>query len=166
MGRQSFASSPAVRQKMQAQRRRDTAPEMALRRALHARGLRFFVHRRPLPDLRREADIVFPRARVAVWVDGCWWHGCEVHGRRASTPNDWFWPEKIRRNQERDRDTSRRVQAAGWTVVRVWEHDRVEAAAERVSAAVAAARSGEHYVPTTVVTDGQRAVVAANESVR
>lgn len=105
--------------------RRDTAPELALRRELHRRGLRYFVHRRPLHDLRREADIVFPKARVAIFVDGCFWHGCPDHGRRERQTNGWYWPEKIQRNRERDRDTDSKLQAAGWTSIRGWEHEAV-----------------------------------------
>ncbi len=117
---------------MVAQRRKDTEPELAIRRALHAKGLRYFVHRRPLPGLRRQADIVFPRARVAVFVDGCFWHGCPEHGSKRSQANDWYWPEKIARNQARDADTSDRLADAGWLSVRVWEHDAVDRAADQI----------------------------------
>ena len=135
--REPFASSATVRAKMQAHRVRDTAPELGLRRALHAMGLRYRVDVQPLPGLRRKADIVFRGARVAVFVDGCFWHGCPEHGRREHRVNDWYWPEKIERNRRRDADTDARLQAAGWTVVRVWEHEAAAAAAERVARAVA-----------------------------
>jgi len=102
--------------------RKDTGPELALRRQLHRRGLRYFVHRRPLPNLRRQADIVFPRAKVAVFVDGCFWHGCAEHGHRQHQTNGWYWPEKIQRNRERDGDTDKQLRCAGWTPVRIWEH--------------------------------------------
>ena len=118
--------------------RRDTAPELALRRVLHRAGLRYRVHRRPLPDLNRQADIVFTRAKVAVFVDGCFWHGCPDHGRRAHRTNGWYWPGKIQRNQERDRDTDAHLTRAGWTPVRVWEHEPADEAADRVAAAVRA----------------------------
>jgi len=121
--------------------RRDTAPELALRRVLHRRGLRYYVHRRPLAGLRREADVVFPRARVAVFVDGCFWHGCPEHGRREHRTNGWYWPQKIERNRARDLDTDARLFAAGWEPVRVWEHEDPERAADRITD-VAAARSG------------------------
>lgn len=107
---------------MQSQHRRDTAPELALRRELHRIGLRYFVHRRPLPELRREADLVFPRARVAVFVDGCFWHGCEEHGRVRHVENQWYWPEKIASNKRRDRDTDEKLAAEGWLAIRIWEH--------------------------------------------
>lgn len=120
--RQPFASSAGVRSKMQAQRSRDTEIEIALRRALHRLGLRYFVHRRPLPHLRRVADVVFPRARVAVFCCGCFWHGHEheMAGRGWRT-NTWYWPEKIERNRVRDQDTDSRLAEAGWESVRVWE---------------------------------------------
>lgn len=81
--------------------------------------------------MRRRADVVFGPARVAVFVDGCFWHGCPSH---ASWPknNADFWREKIETNQRRDRDTDRRLAEAGWVVVRVWEHEDLEAAADRV----------------------------------
>lgn len=113
--------------------RKDTAPELALRRELHGRGLRYFVHRRPLPGLRREADVIFPRARVAVFVDGCFWHGCERHGRRGHYTNGWYWPKKVESNRLRDLDTNARLASAGWMAIRIWEHDRPESAAEHVA---------------------------------
>ena len=125
---------------MQQQRSHDTEPELNVRRALHGMGLRYRVHQQPLPDLRRKADIVFRRARVAVFVDGCFWHGCPEHGRREHRVNDWYWPEKIERNRRRDADTDARLDAAGWKVVRVWEHEPPDAAACRVAQAIADAR--------------------------
>lgn len=116
---------------MSRQATRDTGPELALRRELHGRGLRYFVHRRPLPGLRREADIVFPRSRVAVFVDGCWWHGCPDHGGQART-NGAFWSDKIEGNRIRDADTDERLAAHGWTSVRIWEHEPPTVAAARV----------------------------------
>jgi DNA mismatch endonuclease (patch repair protein) len=106
-------------------------PEIILRRELHRRGLRYFVHRRPLFGLRREADLVFPRRRVAVFVDGCFWHGCELH-RTHPRRNSGFWQEKIELNRVRDADTDARLQAAGWTVVRVWEHEAPLEVADRI----------------------------------
>jgi DNA mismatch endonuclease (patch repair protein) len=116
--------------------RRDTAPELALRKELHRLGLRYFLHRRPLPNLRREADLVFPKSRVAVFVDGCFWHGCSEHGRREHRTNGWYWPEKIERNRQRDQDTDVKLRAAGWTPIRVWEHESMSAAADRVRISV------------------------------
>jgi DNA mismatch endonuclease (patch repair protein) len=138
--RQPFASSEQVRRKMQRQRSRDTDPELSVRRALHGMGLRYRVHQQPLAELRRKADIVFRRDRIAVFVDGCFWHGCPQHGRREHRVNDWYWPEKIERNRRRDADTDERLDAAGWKVVRVWEHEAPDAAACRIARAVADAR--------------------------
>lgn len=118
----SFASSPAVRKRMQQVRRRDTAEELMLRSLLHERGLRYRVDARPLPDFRRRADIVFPRAQLAVFVDGCFWHGCREHRSRLRTNAPW-WRTKLAANSRRDRDTNRRLSEAGWEVVRFWEHD-------------------------------------------
>lgn len=121
---------------MSGQRRTNTAPELAVRGALHRMGLRYRTHARPLPWLRRKADIVFPRHRVAVFIDGCFWHGCPDHGRRRHDVNGWYWPEKIARNQNRDADTDDRLRGAGWSVVRVWEHEPPEGAAERIRSTV------------------------------
>ncbi len=131
-----FASTPGIRRRMQAQRSRDTAPELAVRRALHRLGYRYRVHERPLPALARTADIVFRRARVAVFVDGCFWHCCPEHGRRVPTPNSWYWPAKLARNQARDLDTNAQLEAAGWQVVRLWEHLAVEEMVEAVERAL------------------------------
>jgi len=97
----------------------NTKPEKLLRSALHAEGLRFRVHRRDLPGC---PDIVFPRARLAVFVDGCFWHGCPEHAVKPKT-NAEFWAEKLRRNKQRDRDVARTLEQQGWGVVRFWEHD-------------------------------------------
>lgn len=120
---------------MSKQSSRDTQVELALRRALYAAGLRYRVHRRPVRGVRREADIVFVSARVAVFVDGCFWHGCPEH---ATWPkrNAEFWRTKIEGNRSRDLDTDTRLAEAGWLAVRVWEHESAEAAAERVRAVV------------------------------
>lgn len=116
---------------MRANRGRDTGPELAIRRALHARGLRYFVNRRPLPELRRTADLVFPRRKVAVFVDGCFWHGCPTHHTKARA-NAQFWAEKVETNMARDADTNTALEQRGWTVVRIWEHEAVDVAIARV----------------------------------
>ena len=131
----SFASSDAVRRKMQAQRGRDTGCEIALRRQLWAMGLRYRLHIRPVPSLRREADFIFVRARVAVFVDGCFWHGCPQHGN-APRANSAYWAPKLAGNRARDVDTDLRLAAAGWLVLRFWEHCDAAAAAEAVIRAV------------------------------
>lgn len=132
---ESWASSPASRAVMQANRRRDTSPEMAVRRLAHARGLRYRVDAKPLPELNRRADLIFTRAKVAVFVDGCYWHGCPVHGTAAQS-NAEYWNAKISRNRERDAETNERLSAAGWLVLRAWEHDDPEAVVARVIDAV------------------------------
>jgi DNA mismatch endonuclease, patch repair protein len=128
----SWASSPDVRQRMQRQQTRDTAPEMAVRRLLHAAGLRYRVDVAPLPNLRRRADVVFRPAQVALFVDGCFWHGCLAHGSRRTTANTEYWSTKVKRNQARDRDTDERLRAAGWIPLRVWEHEDPSAVAAMV----------------------------------
>ncbi|MGD9485648.1 very short patch repair endonuclease [Streptomyces sp. TRM70308] len=123
------------RARMSRQKSRDTRVELALRSALHAAGLRFRVHRRPVRGVRREADVVFGPARVAVFVDGCFWHGCPEH---ATWPrrNAEFWRTKIEKNRARDADTDERLAGAGWLAVRVWEHEPPAQAAERVRVVV------------------------------
>lgn len=121
-------------------RGRDTKPELALRRELHRRGRRYFVNR-AVPPTRRRADLVFPRARVAVFVDGCFWHSCPEH-LRVPTSNVEYWTAKLERNLQRDRRTDTELEAAGWTVVRVWEHEAPVVGADRVEAALA--RSLDH----------------------
>lgn len=120
---------------MSRQRSRNTGTELALRKRLHAMGLRYRVHRRPLSALRREADIVFTKARVAVFVDGCYWHSCPLHGTSPRANSEW-WANKLQRNRERDADTTAKLVAAGWIAVRVWEHERPDEAAARVAATV------------------------------
>lgn len=125
--RASWSSTPAVRRSMQGNRRKDTTPELALRRLLHAAGYRYRVDAQPLPGLRRRADLVFRRRRVAVFVDGCYWHGCPEHYTPPRT-NSGYWSAKVGANVRRDRDTDARLVEAGWTVVRLWEHEDPTAA--------------------------------------
>jgi DNA mismatch endonuclease (patch repair protein) len=127
----SWASSPEVRASMRGNRGRDTGPERRLRALLHSYGLRYRVSTRPIAHLRRTADIVFPRARVAVFVDGCYWHGCPDHYRPATKHSD-FWATKIADNRTRDAETTRVLTDEGWTVIRCWEHEEPETAAGRV----------------------------------
>lgn len=118
---------------MSALARRDTRPELTLRRALFQRGHRYRVQY-GVPGLaRRTIDIAFPRRRVAVFVDGCFWHRCPWHCRVPSTNRDW-WEWKLERTATRDADTNQRLRELGWTVVRVWEHDNVDAMVARVEA--------------------------------
>ncbi|WP_067845839.1 very short patch repair endonuclease [Nocardia lijiangensis] len=117
------------------QRRSGTAPELALRRELHRRGLRYFVDRAPLRGQRRRADVVFPRRKVAVYVDGCFWHSCPDHATSPKNNAEW-WAAKLAGNVARDRATDATLDAAGWQVVRIWEHEDPAAAADRVQAAL------------------------------
>lgn len=143
---ESKAASREVRTAMQANRGRDTGPELALRKLLYQRGLRYRVNARPLAELRNRADVVFPGDRVAVFVDGCYWHGCPEHYRPA-TRNVDFWHAKIEGNQARDAEIRRRLAAAGWTVVQVWEHEDPVEAAENIDQLIKQLRSGTATVP-------------------
>lgn len=116
--------------------RRDTKPEIALRSELHLRGLRF---RKDLP-LRTSSrvvrpDVVFTRARVAVFVDGCFWHCCPIHGTKPKK-NISYWSPKLAQNIVRDEAVNRALAACGWSVIRGWEHESAEEIAERVVAAL------------------------------
>jgi DNA mismatch endonuclease (patch repair protein) len=114
--------------------RRDTPCELALRSAVHRLGLRFRVDW-PLPGTRRRADLAFVTAHVAVFVDGCFWHGCPVHATWPKANAAW-WRAKLAGNVARDRDTDARLRRAGWRVLRFWEHADMVEAARRVERAV------------------------------
>ncbi|GGU87720.1 very short patch repair endonuclease [Streptomyces litmocidini] len=135
----SWASSAARRRNMQAIRSRDTKPEQIVRRLVHATGLRYRVAARPLPSLRRTADLVFRPAKVAVFIDGCYWHGCPDHYVPPKT-NSGYWSDKVARNVARDRDTDQQLAAAGWLVLRFWEHEPSAACADKITASVRARR--------------------------
>lgn len=135
VGAHPGASSTAVSRRMSTARRKDTAPEVALRRELHARGLRYRVAY-PVPGQRRRSiDIAFTRARVAVMVDGCFWHGCPEHGTKPRSNSGW-WATKLAANAARDADTNRVLTEMGWRVVRIWEHEVPAVAADAVIAVV------------------------------
>ena len=124
-------SSADVSRRMAATGGKDNDNERRLRSELHRRGLRFRIHQCVIPGSRRSVDIAFPRARLAVLVDGCFWHGCPIHGTQPKSNSEW-WRRKIRRNVERDRDTNRRLRELGWSVLRVWEHENPTNAADRI----------------------------------
>ena len=124
---------PALSARMSRLERRNNTPELLLRRELHAMGLRYRVHLAVPGNRRRSIDIAFTRARLAVFVDGCFWHACPDHGTSPRTNSDW-WQWKLERNVARDRDTDHLLAAAGWTVLRIWEHEDPNAAATRVRA--------------------------------
>lgn len=131
----SWASSAARRRNMQAIRSRDTKPEQLIRQLVHAEGFRYRVAARPLPGLRRTADLVFRPAKVAVFIDGCYWHGCPEHYVPPKT-NPGYWSDKVARNVARDRDTDQRLIDAGWTVLRFWEHELPLSCAESIMSTV------------------------------
>ncbi len=125
---------------MVANRGVDTAPEVALRSELHHRGLRFRKHVAPLAGLRCRADVVFSRAKVAVFVDGCFWHRCPEHATFPKANADW-WRMKLAQTVERDERNNAALAEAGWLVIRVWEHEDPRPAADRVQRAVASRTS-------------------------
>ena len=128
----SWAASPAVRRVMQGNKSRDTKPEIAVRSAVHALGMRYRVSARPLAGLRRTADLVFRSARVAVFVDGCFWHGCPAHHSPPKT-NAGYWSTKIQGNKSRDSDTTERLRMEGWTVLRFWSHEEPMSVAAQIA---------------------------------
>lgn len=132
-----FESDDATRVRMGRIARRDTRPELDLRRSLHARGWRYYVDR-PVPGIARcRPDLVFPRRRVAVFVDGCFWHYCPEH-THLPRRNARYWHEKLLENRRRDVRTTRALLLAGWSVVRVWEHEPTEVAVAAVETALRA----------------------------
>jgi DNA mismatch endonuclease (patch repair protein) len=120
---------------MQGNKKRDTRPELAIRRAVHALGLRYRVACRPSRSLRWTADLVFARRRVAVFVDGCFWHGCPEHFSAPRTNPD-YWASKIGGNQDRDARASAELVDEGWQVLRFWEHESANEVAQRIAIAV------------------------------
>lgn len=122
----------ALSTKMSTLARRDTKPELGLRRALHRRGLRFRVQLKVPGNPRRTIDVAFTRARLAVYVDGCFWHGCPDHHVMPRTNTMW-WQWKVELNRERDSSTDATLTAAGWEVLRFWEHTDPETAADRIA---------------------------------
>ncbi|KAA9393012.1 very short patch repair endonuclease [Kocuria coralli] len=128
--------SAGTSRSMRSNRRRDTRPELAVRSELHRRGLRFRVDYAPLTERpRRRADIVFTRKHVAVFVDGCFWHGCPIHATYPKS-NTGYWLPKLARNIERDRETDAELKDRGWRVVRVWEHMPPADAADMIEEAL------------------------------
>ncbi|MFJ6654114.1 very short patch repair endonuclease [Microbacterium sp. NPDC091313] len=124
-----------ARATMRGNRARDTKPELAVRRRLHAAGLRYRVNARPEKDLRRTVDILFRPARVVVLIDGCYWHGCPEH-YIAPKANGGYWSDKVATNRTRDAETTRVLTERGWLVLRFWEHEDPAVVAERIVAVV------------------------------
>lgn len=126
------AGTPGRSRNMSANKRRDTGPERAIRSLLHGAGRRYRVDLRlDLDGGRVRPDLAFTRAKVAVFVDGCFWHCCPEHGRPPSV-NQGYWGPKLARNVERDQKADELLAAAGWTVVRIWEHEDPHKARDRV----------------------------------
>ena len=137
---------------MRANRRSDTKPELALRRALHKQGYRYRKdYRLDLTGARVRPDIAFTARRVAVFVDGCFWHCCPEHGTQAA--NTWYWEPKLARNVARDRAADLALAAAGWRVIRVWEHESLEAAVAVVVAALAASAEPRLAIAELIPTE-------------
>lgn len=136
---------------MRANRRADTKPEIALRSALHRLGFRYRKdYRIDLGSMKVRPDIVFTARKVAVFVDGCFWHVCPEHGRQPTT-NEWYWTPKLRRNIERDRAADDALAAAGWQVVRLWEHEDL---ADAVSAVTRVLAGGSEHVSDHMAKEG------------
>ncbi|CQR63857.1 NaeI very short patch repair endonuclease [Streptomyces leeuwenhoekii] len=128
-------SSPDVSARMSRQPSKDTRVELAVRRLLHAAGMRYNVEY-PVPGMpRRRMDVAFPRLKIAVLIDGCFWHGCPRHATQPKANAEW-WRNKLDRNMARDRETTEHLVAEGWTVLRFWEHEAPEDVAVRVAATV------------------------------
>ncbi|MEU1972863.1 very short patch repair endonuclease [Microbacterium sp. NPDC019599] len=130
----SWASSENVRRAMLGNRRRDTTPELRVRRLVHAAGLRYRVDVRPVSTVPTRADIVFSKRRIAIFIDGCFWHSCPEHGVAPKT-NVAYWRPKLERNRTRDRTVTTALQSHGWMVLRFWEHEDPGAVARAIGEA-------------------------------
>jgi DNA mismatch endonuclease, patch repair protein len=126
---------------MKSNRGRNTQIEVLLRSELFRRRLRFFKHRRPISRLRCEPDVVFPKARLAVFIDGCFWHGCPIHATRPVVNGEW-WSQKLDGNVTRDRKNDTALMKAGWTVLRYWEHQDLRLVADEIQRTLLMLRLG------------------------
>jgi DNA mismatch endonuclease (patch repair protein) len=124
-------TSLAAKHRMEVTKSKNTKPEIELRSALCALGINRYRVDYKFSDLRRKADIVFVRKKVAIFVDGCFWHGCPKHGTWPKA-NARFWRTKIEKNKERDIDTNKKLRAAGWKVIRIWEHEDMNKTAKNL----------------------------------
>ena len=132
------APDAGVSQRMSRMPRVNTKPELALRRELHARGMRFRIHA-PLPG---RPDIVLTRARLAIFVDGCFWHACPQHFTVPKSNADW-WRAKLEANVARDRRNDSALEALGWAVVHLWEHENILEAGDRIELLWRSRRGGQ-----------------------
>ena len=128
----SWATSEATRRSMKGNKARDTKPELAVRRRLHAQGFRYRVDVRPSTAVLSRADIVFTRQKIAVFMDGCFWHGCPLHATSPKANAD-YWGPKLKANIERDARTSASLRELGWEVLRYWEHQPVDEIVEQIT---------------------------------
>ena len=151
------ASSVGARQRFVLQKRRDTRCEMRVRQFLHRAGLRYRVDCQPEASVPRKADIVFRTAKVAVFIDGCFWHKCPVHWKAPTTHAQW-WTNKVEANARRDEETTRLLERAGWLVIRAWEHEDPRLVADNVLEAVAKRhpRASELCFTAGLGPDGRR----------
>jgi len=150
------ASSAVVRRVMQANTGRETRPEQIVRSFLHRRGLRFRKDLRPIQALRCAADVVLPRVKVCIFIDGCFWHGCPKHFHVPATNSEW-WAEKIEANRIRDRRNNKILKRNGWLVIRLWEHQITPTALRRLESKIGARVSSGNRVE-----NGFRCKLAAN----
>ncbi len=127
------ASSANVSRRMARTSGRDNPREREIRSALHRRGLRFRTHYAAVPGTKRTIDIAFTRLRLAVFCDGCFWHGCPVHATTPKSNREW-WVHKINTNRVRDRDTNARLMESGWKVLRIWGHVPTDQAVDHILA--------------------------------
>lgn len=141
MSARPAASSVAVSGRMARQRRRDTTAELSVRRILHSRGIRYRVDVAPEPGMRCKADLCWRGLRLAVFIDGCFWHGCPVHATRPKANEAW-WAQKLDGNALRDRRTDAALKELGWTVLRFWEHENPADVADEICWTLAALRAG------------------------
>ncbi|MBJ7339762.1 very short patch repair endonuclease [Mycolicibacterium sp.] len=140
MSARPAASSAAVRARMSRQRRRDTRAELLVRQNLHSRGVRYRVDAIPEPGMRCRADLVWRGLRLAVFIDGCFWHGCPIHATRPKANEEW-WAQKLDGNVLRDRRTDAKLTELGWTVLRFWEHEQPHVVADEICRVLAELRA-------------------------
>jgi DNA mismatch endonuclease (patch repair protein) len=159
-----FTADPGRAANMRGNRRSDTKPEMALRAALHAKGYRYRKDfRLDLPLRRVRPDIAFTRRRVAVFVDGCFWHACPDHGSKPKN-NDWYWSPKLAKNVERDRAADEALAQAGWTVVRIWEHVPLPDAIDAVITAVGGPRARRSLITPRAIQFGHARLLSLHDA--
>jgi len=138
----SWASDEGTRKSMQGNKSRDTKPELRVRSLLHRQGLRYRVCQRPEKTIRRTADIVFRKAKIAVNIDGCFWHGCPAHYKEPTRNRD-YWRTKIEINHSRDNETDHLLSQFGWTVLRFWEHEDPETVAKTIQEELRKSKAGD-----------------------